>query len=359
MDNVRGPFYPDILSDFGVNLTSGSLFFALVSLASFASSLAGHRFVKGGSSIGLLIASTIGFSLGFIAIALAPTWPWMCVACGFFGVAFGGLNLSQNTLVLENAPAYNRRRMLNGLHSMYALAALVAPLVASLFRVMGLSWRMAFLVLAILPWVLLAGIGQFVKKKPKGHSAEFAMPLYPQEWKVVWYYALVVALYLWAEIAVSTRMVQWLRTDLGYGPNSANFLMSGFFALFLCGRLAFSVIHFPNLSNVDVLKYSSISAGVLMAAGLFLHPVFVVFSALAMAPFYPVAMDHINSRFGEKGSQALGFVIGFGSLSVVVMHLTLGWAAAKWGLTESLYFSAGGLFLVFAALMARSRFDTV
>jgi fucose permease len=218
---------------------------------------------------------------------------------------------------------------------------------------------MTFLVLAVLPWVLLAFMGQFVKARPDSRAqAAFAIPLYPKEWKVVWYYAFVVAAYMWGEISVATRMVQWLRADLDYGPNTANFLMSAFFALFLMGRLAFSVIHFPNLNNVDVLKYSSLISGILLAGGLLAHPALAVFSGLFMAPFYPVAMDHINSRFGEKGPQALGFVIGFGSLSVVIMHLTLGWAAARWGITQSLYLGAAGLLLVCAGLQIRARFDT-
>src|SRR5262249_54553582 len=95
MDNSRGPFYPDILSDFGVNVTKGSLFFATTSMFSFIGSLAGHRWVRGGSSFKLLVASMMGFSLGFVAIALSPTWPVLCVACAVFGLAFGGLNLSQ------------------------------------------------------------------------------------------------------------------------------------------------------------------------------------------------------------------------------------------------------------------------
>lgn len=196
IDNSRGPFYPDILSDFGMGTAKGSWFFAISSLFSFIGSIAGHRWVKGGSSFKLLIASTMLFSVGFIAIALSPNWAVMCGACALFGLAFGGLNLSQNTVVMETAPAPLRRRMVAGLHSMYAVAALVAPLVASLFRVMGLSWRMTFLVLAILPWVLIAGIGHFVKKKPGDKPTEFAMPLYSQEWRVVWYYALVVSAYL-------------------------------------------------------------------------------------------------------------------------------------------------------------------
>ncbi len=248
--------------------------------------------------------------------------------------------------------------MLNGLHSMYALAALVAPLTASLFRVLGLSWRMSFLILALLPWVLLALIGHYVKRSTNEKPKEFAIPLYPSEWKVVWLYALMMSCYLWGEIGITTRMVLWLRSDLGYGPNAANFIMGTFFALFLSGRLLFSVVHFPKWTNWDVLIRSSFLSAIFLTLGLVFHPLFLVLSGLTMAPFFPVAMDQVNTHFGEKSSQALGFIIGFGSLSIVAMHVTIGWTTDIWGLTHSLYLCAGGLGLVFVALLARSRFDS-
>ena len=358
MDNLRGPFYPEILGEFSVSSTKGSLFFAIVSAFAFLGSFLSHRWVQRHSSLYVLIVSSMGFSVGFVAIALSPTWNILCAACAVFGLAFGGLNLSQNTLVLESSPPHARRRMLNGLHSMYALAALVAPLTASLFRLMGLSWRMSFLILALLPWVLLALIGHFVKRPSVEKVKTFSLPLYPKEWKVVFLYALMMASYLWGEIGVTTRMVLWLRTDLDYGPNAANFVMGAFFALFLGGRLVFSVVHFPSWSNWDVMVRSSGLSAIFLVMGLAVHPVFLVLSGLTMAPFFPVAMDQINTHFGEKSSQALGFIIGFGSLSVVAMHVMIGWTTDVWGLTQSLYLCGGGLALVFLALMARSRFDS-
>lgn len=358
MDNARGPYYPEILADFGVDATKGSLFFALASLFAFLGSFLSHRWLQRTSSLHMLIVSSMVFSIGFIAIALAPNWPVLCVACAVFGLGFGGLNLAQNTLVMEVAPPYLRRRMLNGLHGMYALASLVAPLSASLFRAFDFNWRMAFLVLALLPWILLAGIGHYVKKAKGEHVSESHIPLYASEWKVVWLYALMVALYLWGEISVTTRLVQWLRTDVGYGPDAANFVLCAFFALFLIGRLAFSVIHFPNMTNWDVMLRSALLSAVLMAGGVLWHPTLIVLAGLSMAPFYPVAMAQINSHFGEKSSQALGFIIGFGSLSVVTMHLVIGWITDQWSLTRALALCAIGLGLLAVALLARPRFDT-
>lgn len=355
MDNARGPFFPEIMTDFSVNSTKGSFFFATTSLFAFFGSLIAGRLLKTWSSIQLLIVASMGFSLGFVAIALSPSWPVLCASCALFGLAFGGLNVSQNTVVLESAPPYLRRRMLNGLHSMYALAALIAPIAATAFRLTGAGWRMTFLVLAVLPWILLFGIGQFVRRAPDERTTETHIPLYMSEWREVWLYSLMTAGYLWAEISVSTRIVLWLRADLAYDPNLANFMMSCFFATFLLGRLAFSLVHFPNLSNWDVMLRSSILSVLLMAAGLYFHPFFMVLSGLTMAPFYPVAMDQVNSHFGEKAGQALGFIIGFGSLSVVIMHVTIGWATDHWGLTHSLWICAGGLLIVALGLIVRSR----
>jgi len=357
IDNIRGPFYPEVLAAFGVSSAQGSLFFALVSLFAFAGAFLSHKWIQNRSSLYLLIGASVLFSAGFIAVALAPSWITLCVACAVFGLGFGGLNLSQNTLVLESAPPYMRRRMLNGLHGMYALASVLAPFTASMFRALDLNWRMAFLILGLLPWLLLAGIGQFVKRPSHDKTSEIVIPLYSNEWKQVWFYALLAAAYLWGEISITTRMVLWLRTDMGFGPDAANFVLGAFFAMFMGGRLLFSVVHFPNWTNWDVMIRSSFLTTLLMAAGLAWHPLFLVLSGFAMAPFYPVVMDQINSHFGEKSAQALGFIIGFGSLSVVVMHLTVGLVTDVWSLTQSLYLCTAAMGLVFVTLLLRSRFD--
>lgn len=358
LDNMRGPFYPEVLVEYMVDVERGSFFFAVVSAMSFCGSLLGHRFSQKFSSLHLILLSSLGFSIGFALIATSPTFEIMLLACGFFGMSFGGLNLSQNMLVSEMAPASTRRRIFNGLHSMYGLAALIAPLLASLFRGIGMDWRQSFLLLAILPllWTIIA----WFKIPPrKSHHAKVpAANLTGNEWSVVMLYSIFISAYLWGEISLSTRMVQWLRADLSMEPDPANFYMGAFFALFLAGRLIFSLLKFDQLGNWQILRYSSLSAAVFMFLGLKYHPAFLPLSGLTMAPFYPTAMEQINSRFAEKRAQALGFIIGFGSLSVVGMHLLLGWAGREWGLTNSLLLCAACMGGVYVSLQARALFDT-
>ncbi len=358
IDNMRGPFYPEVLAEYMVGVDRGSFFFAIVSAMAFCGSLLGHRIIQRWSSVHLMTLSTVGLSAGFAAIALAPTFEWMLVACGVFGLAFGGLNLSQNVVVSEFAASHSRRRIFNGLHSMYGLAALVAPLLATLFRHINLDWRKSFLIMAALPLLWLIGAWYTLPVKTRGHERHATANLTSNEWTVVLLYSIFISAYLWGEISLSTRMVQWMRSDLGMNPDPANFYMGAFFALFLIGRLLFSVLHFSGWGNWQILRYSSLSAAVFMFLGLEYHPAFLPLSGLAMAPFYPTAMEQINSRFAEKRSQALGFIIGFGSLAVVGMHLLLGWAGAEWGLTNSLLLCAACLGAVYVALQARALFDS-
>lgn len=360
MDNIRGPYYPEILAEYMIGVDRGSLFFAVVSALAFAGSVFGHRFAERRSSTHLLFVASAVFASGFAAIALAPTFEWMLVACGLFGLGFGALNLAQNMAVSDVAPAHSRRRIFNGLHSMYGLASLAAPLLASGFRWLGMDWRGAFLVLSSLPLLWMAIAWWWLPRPLVSARAHHARTpgLNSGEWTVVLLYAIFTSAYLWGEISLATRMVQWLRSDMQMAPDPANLYMGAFFALFVAGRILFSLVHFERLGNWDILRYSSLAGAVFMVLGLKLHPAFLPLAGLAMAPFYPTAMEQINFRFNEKRSQALGFIIGFGSLSVVGMHLVLGWVGAAWGLTDSLLLCAACLGGVYVALQARALFDT-
>lgn len=350
LDNLRGPFFPDILNDFSVNSSSGGIFFGLTSLFAVIGSFAGQKAAVRTSALHVLIGASMIFSAGFFVIGVAPTWTWACVGAALFGLAFGALNYSQNALVLESAPGHIRRQMMNGLHSMYGLAALAAPLTASLFRGLGCSWRLTYMIAALLPWILLLWIGQYVKRPVQHEERRSAIPLYRDEWRLALFFGLIVSGYMWGEISLTTRMVQWLRSDLGYGPTAANFLMGGFCASLLAGRILFSLIHFPMFTNWDILRFSSLGSAVTFALGVKIHPLFLILSGFTMAPFFPVAMDQINSTFGDKSSQALGFVISFSSLSIVVMHVAIGLATDAFGLSRTLLVFVGVLVLVYASL---------
>ena len=352
IDIIRGPFYPDLLKDLEVSATAGGLFFGVTSLFSFFGSWSSHRFLERRSSLSLLMWTSLTMGLGFAAVSIAPDFTWVILSCMLFGYAFGALNLAQNALVCEVAPVDQRRRYLSGLHMMYGIAALVAPMIASLLRWQDLGWRQAFLLMTLPPIALSLVVWMKFSKSAGSvpSTAGQSSKLRSQDWRAAILFGLLMAGYLWAEISLSTRLVMLLRNEMNYPPASANAYLTGFFALLVAGRAVFGLFSFRSMKNVDVLRLSAALSAVFYGMGLAVHPAFFAISGLTMGPFFPAAMDEINVRFHERASAALGFILGFGSLSVVVMHLALGWLTDVIGLSVALYLCVLSLILVATAL---------
>lgn len=357
LDNVRGPFYPDVIKEFGLSNTLGSLFFAFSSMVSFLSCLSAHRFLHRYNSVVLLTWSSLFLGLGFLGMSLSPHYSLVLVSCLVFGAGYGGLNLAQAVLIGSAATGERRRKLFSGLHSMYALASLVAPLLATLSREFGLSWRLAFLGFSMLPFLMALWSwrhsGHVSLLKPAVTSRP--TPLNAGEWRLTLAFSIIMSIYLWGEISLSTRSVLWLRTRREVSANAADLYLSGFFLLLLLGRIYGGYMGFGRMSNRLVLSLSAILGALLYLIGLNFWPLALVFSGLAMAPFYPILMDEISNAFQHKSQQALGFVIGAGSLSVVGMHLFIGFVSDLGGLTTALELCAGLLLVIPVFLTAQRR----
>lgn len=345
IDNIRGPFYPDVLQDLSLNSTTGSLYFALCSLMSFLLSLSGQILIKRFRTIQLLAIACFSLALSFVGLGFSANLFFLLVSAMLLGVAFGILNFAQNLLVQEAAPLHLRRRLYSGLHAMYGLSSLVAPLLANLFRDMGLSWRHTFVIVAALPF--LVGLSCLPKLRARaivhedGHNPRLTWA----ETKMALLFSVIIACYLFGELAVSTRMVQWLRADRMFSPEEANLYLALFFCLLLIGRLIFTFIHFSH-SNEIVLRISAGVSVVLYTLGLWGSPIWMALTGLSMAPFFPVAMDHVAHIFGKKGSSGLAFILGLGSLSICILHIVLGVLTDWVGLTQALLVGPAALSLI-------------
>lgn len=336
IDNSRGPFYPEILTDLAVSATLGSLFFATVSGFSFIGSSTSHFWLHGRSAARVLGWSGLALGLFFCAISLSPTLPVMLVACAGLGMCFGILNVVQNLTIYEASSGEKRRRLYNGLHAMYGLASLAAPLVVSVLRNHGWTWRQSFFLIAV-P-AILVGLWGFSFRAPalKDHDAEKPAPLNAADWRACVLLSLAMACYLWGELSISTRLPLWLRSERGFSADDADYLLAAFFLTLLGGRIVFTALSFHRFGNLMVLLLSAGVSAVLYYAGLFWNPWLLGVTGLAMAPFYPVLMDQIAVHFGRKSSRAMGFIIGTGSLSLVAMHVVIGVINDNVGLTQAL-----------------------
>lgn len=362
LDNIRGPFYPDILTELQLNGSGGSLFFAAVNLFAFLASWRAGVLLKRWSPLLLLIASAFLFGAGLLGMAWSESVVSLVSTCAIYGIGYGGLALSINLLVCQEAEGERRPRLLSGLHGMYGLASLVAPLVALLCRRSGLSWRQSLSLLSILP-ILLASVSLFLKSsqaRAKGirvtQSDASGEVLEASEWQSCLLFAFMIGAYLWGEMVVCTRLVLWLRMDREFSPDVADISLSMFFAFMLIGRIALSVWGTGRLGNWTILTASAFFSTLVFIPGITTYAWLIPLTGLTMAPFYPVTIDEVARHFGRKGNQALGFVIGAGSLSVVFMHMTVGLVSDRYGLTLAFEICAAVVGGLSAVLLAKRYF---
>jgi predicted MFS family arabinose efflux permease len=344
MDNLRGPFFPEIIQDLKLNPTAASGFYAVAALSGFIGSFTSHRLLKNRDVLIVLTVMSLIFSVGFAGVSQSRHYSTLIFFCIVFGFAYGFLNVLQ-----ASSPA-KRRRLLNGLQSMYGIAAFLAPMAASLMRGLGFSWRTAFMTFAVL--ALIVPVVSWWKRGIHLHAHDVppAQKLRGREWGMVAYMTVILCVYMWGELSASTRLVLWLRTEKGLDPQSADLQLGLFFLGMLTGRLTFSFLSFENFNNRTILMLSALVSSSMYFAGLHSWPWLISLSGLAFAPFFPVMMDECSTIFKRKSSQALGVIIGFGNMSIMAMHLTVGVLTGAFGLTEALHCGPAAMLIVFVLL---------
>lgn len=356
MDNIRGPFYPDVLHDLSLNPTRGSVFFAAASFAALGGNFLGSFLLGRLTAHGLMNFSIIGLGLGFWLISKSLSFSSMVVFCIVFGIHFGMLNVSQNVVVQRNASLRYRRQIFNGLHGMYGLAALTAPLLATGFLTMNWSWRPSFTFIGL----VAAGVGiVFLIKGWKWGQAKVSFDSENTDGEFKLYPAVLLSLalgfYVVAELALSTRFPLWVRAVHGLPPHVGNSYMALFCGGLFASRMMFSFIPFSQFSNVFVLAMSAFLGLIAFAIGLMVHPLFAALSGVFMGPFYPVIMDEMSHRFGAEASRVIGWSITCASVCIVIMHFTLGVLTDAFGVHRALWFGPISLSFCLLVLFLVSR----
>ncbi len=356
MDNIRGPFYPDILNDLSLNSTMGSLFFATASFSALGGNFLGSFLLTKLSAHGLMNYSIAGLGFGFFLMGMSSDFPILISACVVFGIHFGLLNVSQNVVVQKNASPFYRRRIFNGLHAMYGLSALVAPLLATLLIAVGFDWKKSFLYVGL--FSMLVGIGFLIKGWSFKEPALIEVTSESQKSFNVFsalLLALSLALYMVCELSLSTRFPLWARETFSMSARDANNYMAIFCGGLFVGRISLTFVSLNHISNVFILYVSGVSAILLYVLGLLYHPMFAALSGLAMGPFFPVVLDEMSWRFEFHGARVISWAITLGSVCIVIMHFTLGVLTDQFGIDKALWFGPVALSLSLVSLALSSR----
>ncbi len=346
LDNARGPLFPELLRDLRLTDAEGGWFFAAASAAGGTASLLGRAAV---ARLGLLGALRLGLALstaGIAALGLTRGLGGLVGGAAVFGLGIGLQSVAQGVLVDRGTPPPLKRRVFAGLHSMYGLASLFAPLLVAGLARAEVGWRVAFPLLAAFPLALLT-LSALAPRPPAPAAPAPVGAARPQgdRGAHAWV-GLVTACYCASELLISTRLVLHLRR-LGWEQDEASGALSLFFLALLAGRVAFGLL--PARGATGPLLAASLVASLgAWALGLWVHPMLLCLCGLTMAPFFPTAMALVSEAFPREVDAALGVVYAFVSFGIVLMHWGVGALSDAAGLDRALLVGPGALVVALA-----------
>jgi len=358
-DNIRGPLYPELLNFFSLSHSQGALSFALTSLAAFMANTLAAFSLKKIQLDRLMFVSIILMIIGPLLMGLASTFSFYLAGAIFFGFSIGSLGVVQNLLIAENTHGRSQTQALSGLHGVYGLSSLVAPLLASRAPAWFLNnfpqwtlltkWQSSFFIITVLAAAILLMLF-FTTAQPQftPHALhdESVHGKKCSVWTMLWF-AGFFASYVGAEILISSRLALYMRTYFEMSLEKSSDYVFYFFIFLFLGRIFFVFKSFKmQLKNqLNLFLGSSL---VCLLLGLWLHPFFLTLVGLTMAPFYPMAIGYISATAGFQKRRFLTFTMGVQSLFVIFMHIVVGYITDAYGL----FYAFGiGIFLLIGSMI--------
>jgi len=357
-DNVRGPLFTEILKAFHLGDAQGAWFFALSSAAGFITSFFSRHLFRYFSKTLVIRGATLSMMLSLWGLAWSPNFYFFLVFIFIFGLSMGLLGLVPNILVNLGTPVKHRRQVLSGLHSMYGMASLLAPLFVAGIAWQGGNWRDAFRWVSLSPLSLLiysffVPVQPLVEEKhPRtaGESVTRGFRLHAPQI----FLAAMMSFYVMAEILISSRLALYMTRVRHFDFEMSSVYVTYFFVCLLAGRLFFSFVKFAAPLRRQ-LSFSLLLSISLMLAGIYINPLFFVIAGLSMAPFYPLTVALISEEFPRDLDSALSYLIGSDSLMLIVMHLLVGSLTDVYGIAQAMLVGPAVLLLSFVMLNSFSH----
>jgi fucose permease len=301
-----------------------------------------------GLGCGLLgVIAAIGGSRSFLS-ALAAM-----VLLGYGG---GGIEILTNILVADDnqpAPAF----ALNVTHAFFAIGAVLSPLGVSLLLRYHLPWHFVFYGNAALFAALLVVL--LPQRMPKATGEPFppraALRLLRSP--LLWVLLAVIALYVGAEIGVSTWVSPLMETVLGTPRDLAGLSVSVFWVLMIVGRLIAGPLSVrfrpPPLLLVLALGSAASSLAVARATDAAACLVATSFTGLFMSGIFALVLVDASRHLPQRLGAVFGIImtgVGIGSL---IIPAAMGWIAETAGLRAAMLVPVGLLGVVALVFVAR------
>ena len=350
-ENIRGPLFPEVLKQFGVSNSLGSMMYVLSSISGLITSFGCRHLLRKYNRLIVLQSGCLGLIIALLGLAFAPNFSVFLGSSVLFGLSMGVIGLIPNILVPLGTTPATKQRMLAGLHTMYGVASLISPMFAALIQTSGGNWRTTFAFAAIGPLSLL------IYSLSASHRNLHTVKIVSKEdyklnrsknIKPQLYLALMLSFTVAAELMVSTRLALYMQQVHNYSMEHASIYVSYFFVAMMAGRFLFTVVPFKT-SAPRLLQISLVLTALFFGLGFYVHPLFLALTGFSVAPFYPLAISWISSEFPEDIDTAVTYMMSMDAVMLITMQIGIGKLTDLLGIESAL--KIGTIFLPLSFLI--------
>ena len=320
-----GPLLEHLTRRFGVSLPVAGATISIHFAGSLVGVLVAMRAMVRMDARTTVMAALLVVTLGCVAVAAAPAWPFFAIAVAVIGLGFGALVLGLNQLV---AYSEGRRRaaLLSALNGAYSAGAVAGPIFVAAFAQAHFS--LLYLGAAAAALFLIPGAARISGRLPvvTGSSARPGFLVL----------AFVVAFTLY--VAIENGTGGWMTSHLestGLSSKTAATVTSGFWLALVTGRLLITLVP-ARVSEAAIVITGAIVATVSLLAAFVgaVAPAAYVVTGLALAPIFPTGVVWLaRLRPGDARATSwlfpaasVGGVMGPGAIGLVIAGFGVGMA---------------------------------
>ena len=350
VDNGRGAAYPEILKDFSLGADQGAWIFALSAFAGLLANFTSKYWLswlgpKKSTQISLVFLGISG--IGVSHAGESKNFILMLIFCGLLGIGVAVATITMNILIVDATPASSRRRFFSGLHAVYGLSSLVAPMALAYLIAKGQTWMFYFYCAGCFSFVAFIS-SFFIGRKTSISQIRKIEGNIPRKIKIL--FGLLFSFYLFSEIIASSMLTLYLQASHNFPAAKSKSYLGIFFFLLMTGRLLMAARH-VNTKNEKLLKASLLLTIIFSLFGLFYSPIFLLITGLSMSYFLPVAFDFLAQTFGKKADYMTTSVMAFMEVFVCVMHFLFGHLISLVGIKIAFFAVPIFSFLTFGVLI--------
>jgi fucose permease len=322
-DGLIGVVWPAMSQRFGVPLEALGLLL-LVALAGFVMvSFTSGLLIRALTFPRFLLTGLLLRTVGFIGLAIAPSWPLLLAVVFFSAIGAGAIDTGLNLFVSRHGNA----RQINWLHACFGVGATVGPFLAAGVLAAGGDWTWNFAAVAafmalisLLVWTTSSSWQMDTPEKSESAGqATHARFVDSLRLPVIWISTVLFFLYVGTELTAGQWSFSLFTLGRGLPDLDAKFWVGTYWGIFTIGRILFGLI--AHRVRIDTFLRVALAAMVGSAILLWWNPLpwvgfaGLVAMGLAEAPIYPSLIAATAARVGKQHvPNAIGFQTAAGGV---------------------------------------------